>query len=114
MLGITADAFRLSLFPYSLKDRVESWINYLEPNSIAPWNALVGKNLCKYFPPVKNVKIINEIALFRQGDDEALCDAWERFKEFLRQYPHHGIPICIQLETFYNGLVPSSRKMLDV
>lgn len=55
----------------------------------------------------------NEITSFRQGDDESLFDAWERFKELLRQCPHHGIPICIQLETFYNGLIPSSRNMLD-
>jgi hypothetical protein len=31
----------------------------------------------------------------------------------LRQCPHHGIQVCIQLETFYNGLTPSSRNMLD-
>ena len=27
--------------------------------------------------------------------------------------PHHGIPCCIQLETFYNGLNPSTRLMVD-
>ncbi|KAH9698291.1 hypothetical protein KPL71_023958 [Citrus sinensis] len=27
--------------------------------------------------------------------------------------PHHGIPYCIQLETFYNGLNPSTRLMVD-
>lgn len=43
-----------------------------------------------------------------------MFDAWERFKELLRQCPYHGIPICTQLETFYNGVVPSSRNMLDV
>ncbi|MCI57135.1 hypothetical protein A2U01_0078386, partial [Trifolium medium] len=31
----------------------------------------------------------------------------------LRQCPYHGIPVCIQLETFYNRLTPSSRNMLD-
>ncbi|MCI65556.1 hypothetical protein A2U01_0086814, partial [Trifolium medium] len=31
----------------------------------------------------------------------------------LRQCPHLGIPMCIQLETFYNGLIPNSRNMLD-
>lgn len=55
----------------------------------------------------------NEITSFGQEDDESLFDAWEIFKEFLRQCPHHGIPICMQLETFYNGLVPLSRNMLD-
>lgn len=36
---------------------------------------------------------------FRQGDDESLFDAWERFKELLEKCPHHGILIYIQLET---------------
>ncbi|KAI5384334.1 hypothetical protein KIW84_071373 [Lathyrus oleraceus] len=50
---------------------------------------------------------------FRQGAGEALFDAWESFKDLFKQYPHHGISICIKLQTFYNGLVPSSRNMLD-
>ncbi|XP_058725922.1 uncharacterized protein LOC131597232 [Vicia villosa] len=111
--GVTDDAFRLRLFPYSLRDRAKSWLNSLEPNSIATWNDLAEKFLAKYFPPSRNAKMRNEITSFRQGDDELLFEAWERFKELFRQCPHHGIPICIQLETFYNGLVPSSRKMLD-
>ncbi|MCI41174.1 hypothetical protein A2U01_0062407, partial [Trifolium medium] len=37
----------------------------------------------------------------------------ERYKEMLRQCPHHGIPVCIQFETLYNGLTPSSKNMLD-
>ncbi|KAH9725432.1 hypothetical protein KPL70_007875 [Citrus sinensis] len=44
---------------------------------------------------------------------ESLYEAWERFKELLRRCPHHGIPCCIQLETFYNGLNPSTRLMVD-
>ena len=38
--GVTDDAFRLRLFPYSLRDRAKSWLNSLEPNSISTWNAL--------------------------------------------------------------------------
>ncbi|KAH9680288.1 hypothetical protein KPL71_026499 [Citrus sinensis] len=37
----------------------------------------------------------------------------ERFKELLRRCPHHGIPCCIQLETFYNGLNLSTMLMVD-
>lgn len=48
-----------------------------------------------------------------QGEDESLFYDGERFKELLRQCPHHGTPISIQLESFYNGLVSSSRNMLD-
>ncbi|MCH99510.1 hypothetical protein A2U01_0020524 [Trifolium medium] len=41
--GVTQDAFRLRLFPYSLRDRAKSWLNSLEPNSITTWNALAEK-----------------------------------------------------------------------
>ncbi|KAH9770018.1 hypothetical protein KPL71_012225 [Citrus sinensis] len=44
---------------------------------------------------------------------ESLYEAWELFKELLRRCPHHGIPCCIQLKTFYNGLNPSTRLMVD-
>ncbi|KAK2450136.1 hypothetical protein QL285_009271 [Trifolium repens] len=111
--GITDDAFRLRLFPYFLRDRAKGWFNSLEPNSIDTWNALAENFIAKYFPHVKNAKMRNEITSFRQGEDESLFDAWERYKEMLRQCPHHGILFCIQLETFYNGLTPSSRNMLD-
>ncbi|KAH9671394.1 hypothetical protein KPL70_017357 [Citrus sinensis] len=67
----------------------------------------------KYFPPTKNAKLRNEITSFHQIEDESLYEAWERFKELLRRCPHHGIPCCIQLEIFYNGLNPSTRLMVD-
>ncbi|KAH9716153.1 hypothetical protein KPL71_021359 [Citrus sinensis] len=67
----------------------------------------------KYFPPTKNAKLRNEITSFHQLEDESLYEAWERFKELLRRCPHHDIPCCIQLETFYNGLNLSTRSMVD-
>lgn len=54
----------------------------------------------------------NEITSFYQPEDESLYNAWERFKKLLRKCPHHGIPCCIQLETFYNGLNSSTRLMV--
>ena len=67
----------------------------------------------KYFPPTKNAKLWNEITFFHQLEDESLYEAWERFKELLRMCPHHGVPCCIQLKIFYNGLNPSTRWMVD-
>ncbi|KAL5540766.1 hypothetical protein UlMin_044089 [Ulmus minor] len=111
--GVADDAFRLRLFSYSLKDRAKVWLNSLEPNSVTSWNGLAEKFLTKYFPPTKNARMRNDITSFRQTDDESLFEAWERFKDLLRRCPHHGIPICIQMETFYNGLLPPTRLMLD-
>ncbi|KAH9802215.1 hypothetical protein KPL71_001288 [Citrus sinensis] len=57
------------------------------------------------------LELRNEITSFHQLEDESLYEAWERFKELLRRCPHHGIPCCIQLETFYNWLNPSTSGL---
>ena len=68
----------------------------------------------KYFPPTKNEKLRKEVTSSHQLEDESLYDAYERFKELLKRCPHHGIPCCIQLETFYNGLNPSTGLLVDI
>ncbi|KAJ9544781.1 hypothetical protein OSB04_024488 [Centaurea solstitialis] len=84
-----------------------------KPNSLITWKVLTEKFLQKYFPPTRNVKLRNDIILFRQEEDETVSDVWERFKELSRHCPHHGIPHCIQLETFYNGLTNAAKLILD-
>ena len=98
--GASEDALRLRLFSYSLRDQARAWLNSLPLDSITTWNDLVDKFLMKYFPPTKNAKLHNEITSFHQLKDESLYEASERFKKLLRRCPHHGIPCCIQLETF--------------
>ncbi|KAL5565005.1 hypothetical protein UlMin_028169 [Ulmus minor] len=85
--GVSEDAVRLRVFPFSLRDRAKEWLNSLSPG--------------------------NEITSFTQYDQESLYEAWERFKEMLRKCPHHGIPIWLQVSTFYNGLVSNYRAMID-
>ncbi|KAA3473721.1 retroelement pol polyprotein-like [Gossypium australe] len=102
-----------TLSPHSLRDRARAWLNSLPPNSISTWQELAERFLVKYFLPSKNAKLRNEITAFHHMDDESLYEAWERFKELLQKCPHHGIPHCIQLETFYNGLKAHTRMVVD-
>nr|GEW47635.1 hypothetical protein [Tanacetum cinerariifolium] len=44
---------------------------------------------------------------------ETFNEAWERFKDFLRQCPHHGFSELHQLHTFYNALNPNDQDALD-
>ncbi|KAJ9536802.1 hypothetical protein OSB04_un000026 [Centaurea solstitialis] len=111
--GISDEALKLKLFPISFSHPARAWYNSLKPNSIFTWNQMAEVFLKKYFPPLRNAQSRNEICTFRQEDDEAVPTAWERFKELPRKCPHHGIPYCIQLETFFNGLNYSARQMLD-
>nr|GEV36662.1 hypothetical protein [Tanacetum cinerariifolium] len=40
-------------------------------------------------------------------------EAWECFKDLLRQCPHHGFSELHQLDTFYNALNPNDQDALD-
>nr|GFC55084.1 hypothetical protein [Tanacetum cinerariifolium] len=48
-----------------------------------------------------------------QKPNETFNEAWERFKDLLRQCPHHGIFKLHQLDTFYNALNPNDQDALD-
>ena len=48
-----------------------------------------------------------------QYDLESMYEARERFKDLLRNYPHHKLPDWLQIQTFYNGLKNENRAMED-
>ena len=111
--GMSDDAIKLRLFPFSLRDRAKSWMNSLQPNSIVIWQDLAQKFLSKFFPPSKAAKLRGEINNFCHNDGESLYEAWERFKELLRRCPHHGIEQWMLVHNFYNGLCPTTRTIID-
>jgi len=111
--GVTDDAIKLRLFPFSLRDKAKSWLSSLPAGSITTWNDMAQKFLGKFFPPAKSAKMRNDITNFMQMDNESLYEAWERFKEFLRRCPHHGLPVWMQVQTFYNGSSANLRSMID-
>nr|GFB69690.1 reverse transcriptase domain-containing protein [Tanacetum cinerariifolium] len=45
--------------------------------------------------------------------NETFNEAWERFKNLLRQRPRHGFSELHQLGTFYNALNPNDQDALD-
>nr|GEY78111.1 reverse transcriptase domain-containing protein [Tanacetum cinerariifolium] len=55
----------------------------------------------------------NEITNFLQKSNETFNEAWERFKDLLRQCPHHGFSELHQLDSFYNALNPNDQDALD-
>ena len=46
-------------------------------------------------------------------DLETFYDAWERYKDLSRRCPYHGLPLWLQVQTFHNGLNPSTQQMVD-
>ncbi|KAF7824295.1 uncharacterized protein G2W53_022439 [Senna tora] len=111
--GVSDDAIRLRLFPFSLRDKAKVWLQSLPEGSITTWEELAQQFLTKYFPPGKTAKMRNDITSFVLLDNESLYEAWERFKELLRKCPHHGLPKWLQVQTFYNGLSSGIRTSID-
>nr|GEY84487.1 reverse transcriptase domain-containing protein [Tanacetum cinerariifolium] len=81
---------KLLLFPFSLEGEARTWLDKEPPHSILTREDLVSKFINQFFPP-----------------------AWERFKDLLRQCPHHGFSELHQLDTFYNALNPNDQDALD-
>ncbi|KAF7802402.1 uncharacterized protein G2W53_041513 [Senna tora] len=111
--GVSDDAIRLRLFPFSLRDQAKVWLQSLPEGSISTWEELAQQFLTKYFPPGKTAKMRNDITSFVLLDNESLYEAWERFNELLRKCPHHGLPKWLQVQTFYNGLSSEIRTSID-
>nr|GEZ27319.1 reverse transcriptase domain-containing protein [Tanacetum cinerariifolium] len=74
---------KLLLFPFSLEGEARIWLDKEPPRSILTW------------------------------EDLTFNEAWERFKDLLRQCPHHGFSELHQLDTFNNALNPNDQDALD-
>nr|GEV50228.1 reverse transcriptase domain-containing protein [Tanacetum cinerariifolium] len=104
---------KLLLFPFSLEGEARIWLDKEPPRSILTWEDLVSKFINQFFPPSKTTYLRNEITNFLQKPNETFNEAWERFKDLLRQCPHHGFSEIHHLDTFYNALNPNDQDALD-
>nr|GFD18665.1 reverse transcriptase domain-containing protein [Tanacetum cinerariifolium] len=57
------------------------------PRSILTWKDLVSKFINQFFPLSKTTYLRNEITNFLQKPNETFNEAWEHFKDLLRQKP---------------------------
>ncbi|KAI3784598.1 hypothetical protein L1987_43700 [Smallanthus sonchifolius] len=108
--GFTADEVKLVLFQFSLKDWEKQWFLSLLSASIATWAELQQQFLDEYFPPHKTNEAQAAIRDFKQQSREPFYEAIKRFKELLRNCPHHGIEKWELLQAFYDGLLSEDVK----
>ncbi|XP_020426552.1 zinc finger BED domain-containing protein RICESLEEPER 1-like [Prunus persica] len=113
---VTEDQLRIRVFPYTLKDKAKYWLNSLKPGSLTTWAAIQKKFLEIYFSSQKINILRDNILLFAQQDDESFCEAWERFNGLLNQYPHHGIPLKLQMRGMdtFDGISESAKGGVGV
>nr|GEX32082.1 zinc finger, CCHC-type [Tanacetum cinerariifolium] len=70
---------RLRLFPFSLYDQANIWIECLPAGSISTWEDLTTRFFAQFFPPRRTKKLCNDILMFQQHQGESLSEAWTRW-----------------------------------
>ncbi|CAA7041295.1 unnamed protein product [Microthlaspi erraticum] len=111
--GVSEDAIKLRLFPMSLADKAHQWEKSLPHGTITTWDECKKAFLAKFFSTGRTAKLRGEISSFIQRNNETFAEAWERFKGYTSQCPHHGFNNESLLSTLYRGCLPRYREMLD-
>ncbi|XP_031106076.1 uncharacterized protein LOC116010697 [Ipomoea triloba] len=91
MNGVPNEAIKLRLFPFSLRDKADSWLISFPANHFASWDQLHREFLKRFYPLSKTQRMRRAIQNFKQISNESLAESWERFKELQRQCPHHDL-----------------------
>ena len=66
----------------------------------------------RFFPPALTSKTRTEIIAFKQGEEESLYNAWERYKKLLKRCPMHGIDQITLMDIFYYLMNYSSNGII--
>ncbi|XP_020413479.1 uncharacterized protein LOC109947514 [Prunus persica] len=111
--GFSAEAIKLRLFPFTLKDKAETWLFTLPANSITTWQQLHTKFLNKYYPASKTLNYKREILTFTQKPNEEFHEAWERYTKMYIKCPHVKIDSDTQMNIFFDGLNPTSKSHVN-
>nr|GEV32802.1 hypothetical protein [Tanacetum cinerariifolium] len=93
--------------------KARTWLDKEPSRSILMSEDLVSNFINQFFPPSKTTYLRNEIINLLQKPNETFNEAWEHFKNLLRQCPHHGFLELHQLDTFYNALNSNDQDALD-
>ena len=111
--GVRPEVIKLQLFPFSLRDVAATWFDSLPVGSVNTWEELVEAYMSRFFPLALTAERRGEIIVFKQGEDESLYTAWERFKRLLKRCPMHGIDLTAQMDIFYHAMDYASKGIID-
>ncbi|KAL4281702.1 hypothetical protein GQ457_03G019170 [Hibiscus cannabinus] len=70
--GVSNDALKLKLFPYSLRDKAKTWLNNLQPGSLQSWTQLCRSFLAKFSYTNMTDHLRNQITSFSWADIQIL------------------------------------------
>ena len=69
--------------------------------------------MSRFFPPALTFERRGEIIVFKQGEDESLYNAWERYKRLLKRCLMHGIYLTTQMDILYHSMNYASKGIID-
>ncbi|XP_031104479.1 uncharacterized protein LOC116007958 [Ipomoea triloba] len=113
MNGVPSEAIKLRLFPFSLRNQAQRWLNSFPANHFITWEQLHKAFMQEYCLPSKAAKLKKQIQNFQQFGNEDLPDAWARFKELRKQCPKNLMTPGDFMSSFYEGLSNRSKIILD-
>ena len=83
--NFTDDALKLTLFPFSLKDKAKHWLGTIG-RPIRLWEEIQREFLKKFYPIGRTNTMRRAITRFTQSLGEQIHESWERLKELLRKF----------------------------
>jgi hypothetical protein len=107
--GVTQDAVRLRLFPFSLLGKAKQWF-YSNKEAMSTWEKCSNAFLVKFFPLSKTNALRNKISTFQQLTDETIAEAWERMQDYISACPDHGMEEWFTMQSFYHRLIHTARE----
>ena len=110
---VNPDIIKLQLFPFSLRDVAASWFELMPYGSVNNWEELVEAFMERFFPRTLTYERRREIISFKQGEEENLYNAWERYKKLLKRCRMHGIDQITQMDIFYHAMNYSSKGIIN-
>ncbi|XP_048620131.1 uncharacterized protein LOC125590566 [Brassica napus] len=93
--------------------QAHQWEKTLPSATVTTWDECKRAFLDKFFSTSRTATIRNEISGFQQKSLESFSEAWERFKGYWSQCPHHGFSKESLLSTFYRGALSQCKNRLD-
>ncbi|XP_010462812.1 PREDICTED: uncharacterized protein LOC104743423 [Camelina sativa] len=111
--GLPYDYLMLTLFQFSLGDKALRWLNLLDQGSLTTWEQCRAAFLNHFYTKSRSAMLRSKITTFSQGGTKSFCEAWKRFKEYMRDCPHHGFSQENLMNIFYGGIDQKYQMALD-
>jgi len=102
--GISCDYLLYKLFPYSLAREAASWLKQLKLGSLTTWKEIKVVFSEQLLYDARSEELRMKISTFSQKAGEAFKAAWIKFREYERDYPHHGFNEVQLLGIFFRGV----------